>query len=321
MIMKYLRFCLFCIGLLMAVSTQANVSVNVAIDSTMLVIGDQAGLSLSVNQPMDKQVTFPLYVDTLPGGLEVVELPQVDSLKEGERCVVTHHYRITAFEDSLYLLSALPFVCEGETIWSKPLALKVIQPFEVDTASHILADIKDIYRAPIYWWGIARTVLLILLILALIGVAYWLYRRFAKRETSEVIVEQVEVRDPWEVALEGLDRIKQEKTWQQTGRQKVYFTELTDILRNYADGVFGVNCMELPSSEILKGLTPLLKDNKEALLALKMILNLADLVKFAKWTAMPNECEDSLKQAYHFLELTRPKPAEVPAQDEKTEKE
>lgn len=319
--MKYIRFCLFCLGLLTALNTHANVSVNVTIDSTLLVIGDQSGLSLSVNQAMDKQVTFPLYVDTMPGGLEIVGLPQIDSVKEGERCVVTHHYCITAFEDSLYLLSALPFVCEGETIWSEPVALKVIQPFEVDTASHILADIKDIYRAPIYWWGIARTILLILLILALLAVAYWLYRRFAKRETTETAVEQVEVRDPWEVAMETLERIKQEKTWQQTGRQKVYFTELTDALRTYADGVFSVNCMELPSSEILKELTPLLKDNKEALLALKSILNIADLVKFAKWTAMPNECEDSLKHAYLFLELTHPKPTEEPVQDEKTAKE
>lgn len=321
MIMKNMRLGLACLGLLMAVNVRANVAVNVTIDSTMLMIGDQSGLSLSVNQPENKYVTFPLYVDTFPGGLEIIELPQVDTVKEGERWVVTHNYRITAFEDSLYLLTAMPFVCEGETIWSEPVALKVIQPFEVDTASHILADIKDIYRAPIYWWGIMRVVLLVLLILAVSGLIYWLYRRYAKNGTNENPVEQVEMRDPWEVAMEGLDRIKQEKTWQQSGRQKVYFTELTDVLRIYTEGVFGVNGMELPSSEILKEITPLLKDNKEALLLLKAVLNLADLVKFAKWTALPDECEASLKQAYQFVELTHKVPAEEQTQEEKIVKE
>ena len=307
--MKYLRFCLCVLWCLSACLVRANVGVSVSLDSTILVIGDQSGMSMSINQPMDKYVAFPLFVDTLPGGLEVVGQAEVDTLKKDNYCIVTHRYQVTAVEDSLYLLSPLPFVCEGETIWSDPVALKVIQPFEVDTASHMLADIKDIYRAPIYWWGIIRIVLFVLLLLALIGLGYYLYRRFAKREHKEDIIVEEEVRDPWEVALEGLERIKGEKIWQQAGRQKVYFTELTDVLRIYAEGTFGVNCMELPSSDILKELAPLLKENREAYGILKDVLNMADLVKFAKWTALPEECEGCLKKAYNFLEITHEKKA------------
>ena len=315
--MKYLRYLWLCTYMSFALVVFGHVQVNVVIDSTMLLIGDQSPLSLSVKQPEGVHVDFPMYADTLPGGLELVGLPQIDTLKEQGQCVVTHRYQVTAFEDSLYLVTSLPFVCEGETIWSDPVALKVVQPFEVDTASHVLADIKDVYRAPIYWWGIIRIILLVLLLAGLMVLGWWLYRRYGKKlrvEGEEQTIE--ETRDPWEVAIEGLERIKTEKLWQQAGRQKAYYTELTDVVRTYAEGVFGVNCMEMPSSEILSVLHSHLKDDKEAYTALKEILDLADLVKFAKWTALPDECEASLRNAYTFLERTHKEPKKTVAANE-----
>lgn len=302
--MKGFRCLLCCVGMLFTVAVSANVSVGAQIDSTVLMIGDQSGLTLLVNQPMDVHVSFPLYVDTLPGGLEVVGLPAIDTVTDQERWQVRHRYQVTAFEDSLYLLSALPFVCEGDTLWSEPVALNVIQPFEVDTASHVLADIKEVYRAPIYWWGIMRIVLGVLLGVALLVLAWWLYCRYGKKSEVAAVQEQEELRDPWEVAMEGLQRIKDEKTWQQAGRQKVYYTDLTDVVRTYAEAQYGVNCMEMPTSETLRVLRHYLKEEPEAYAALKGVLELADLVKFAKWTALPDECEGSLRQAYVFLERT-----------------
>ena len=91
---------------------------------------------------------------------------------------------------------------------------------------------------------------------------------------------------------------------------------MTDVVRTYAEGVFGVNCMEMPSSEILSVLHSHLKDDKEAYTALKEILDLADLVKFAKWTALPDECEASLRNAYTFLERTHKEPEKTVAANE-----
>jgi hypothetical protein len=57
---------------------------------------------------------------------------------------------VTAFEDSLMYIPSYPFVNGNDTIWSKPLSLKVVQPFVIDTTSHQIADIKNVYTPPIY---------------------------------------------------------------------------------------------------------------------------------------------------------------------------
>jgi hypothetical protein len=120
------------------------------------------------------------------------------------------------------------------------------------------------------------------------------------------------------VALSELDKIKQEKPWQQ-GRPKEYHTELTDILREYIERVYNVNSMEMTSEEILENLRNLRFEQKNAYLGLKQILQLADLVKFAKWNATPDEHELSLSNAYLFINQTKVeelKPVTEPVNEE-----
>lgn len=280
---------------------------SVSVDSVAILIGDQTGLTLEVVQPHDAVVSFPVFSDTICGGLEIVEMGKMDTLSSDESIVkVSQHYVVTAFEDSLYLVPALPFVSSQDTIWSDAVALKVIQPFEIDTTSHMLADVKDIYKAPIYWWGIIRIVLLILLVVLLIVLGIWLYRRYSKKELQEEVMQEEETRPPYDVAVERLDKIKAEKIWQQPARLKEYHTELTDVIRTYIEGVFDVASRELPSSEILHLMQPLLKDKKEMLSVLRQMLELSDLVKFAKASPSIEENELSLRNAYSFIEGTRP---------------
>ena len=49
---------------------------------------------------------------------------------------------------------------------------------------------------------------------------------------------------------------------------------------------------------------PLLSDKKDLYEQLRKMLTLADLVKFAKWTATPDENELSLRSAYTFVKET-----------------
>ena len=107
-----------------------------------------------------------------------------------------------------------------------------------------------------------------------------------------------------EVALSHLDKIKNEKNWQQ-GRSKEYHTELTDVLREYIERVFDIKSLEMTSEEILEHLKLLKKERNSAYQGLTQILRLADLVKFAKWNATPDEHELSLMNAYLFVNQTK----------------
>lgn len=285
-----------------------TIVVSAQLDSTQLMIGDQCDLRLQATLDRQDHVQFPVYGEELIPGIEITDRTMIDtvSLKDG-RQQLTQYLTVTSFKDSLFFIPALPFVSGDDTMFTDPLSLNVIQPFEIDTTQNAITDIKPVYKAPIWWWGILRWVLLALAIAGLGVGAYYLYKYIQKRRLMREgdYVEPEVIRPAEEVALEKLDKIKEEKIWQQ-GRQKDYHTELTDVVREYIAGRFGISSQEQTSSEILTDIQPVLKDRKDLYSSLKKMLSLADLVKFAKWNPLPDENEQSLRSAYEFVRETTP---------------
>ncbi|MBR1564307.1 MAG: cell wall anchor protein [Paludibacteraceae bacterium] len=285
-----------------------TIVVSAQLDSTQLMIGDQCDLRLQATLDKQEHVQFPVYGEELIPGIEITDRTMIDtvSLKDG-RQQLTQYLTVTSFKDSLFFIPALPFVSGDDTMFTDPLSLNVIQPFEIDTTQNAITDIKPVYKAPIWWWGILRWVLLALAIAGLGVGAYYLYKYIQKRRLMREgdYVEPEVIRPAEEVALEKLDKIKEEKIWQQ-GRQKDYHTELTDVVREYIANRFGISSQEQTSSEILTDIQPVLKDRKDLYSSLKKMLSLADLVKFAKWNPLPDENEQSLRSAYEFVRETTP---------------
>lgn len=280
--------------------------VSAAIDSTTLFIGDQTDLHLRATCEAGQQVQLPVLEEQLISGIEIVDKTIIDTttLNDG-RVQYDQYLTLTSFEDSLFYIAPLPFVSEGDTIWSESLMLNVVQPFEMDSTDMAITDIKGIYRAPIWWWGILRWVLLALAI-AGVGVGgYYLitYLKGRSRKNEEEIAITEPLRPAEEVALEKLDIIREQKLWQ-TGQVKEYHTQLTDVVREYIACRFEVSSVEQTSDETLRAMKPLLHDKKELYEQLRKMLSLADLVKFAKWTATPDENELSLRNAYAFVKET-----------------
>ena len=280
--------------------------VSAAIDSTTLMIGDQTDLHLQATSEVGEQVQWPVLDKELIPGIEVVGKTIVDtvSLKDG-RVQYNQYVTLTSFEDSLFYIAPLAFVSDGDTVWSDAMTLNVVQPFEMDTTDMAIADIKDVYKAPIWWWGVLRWVLLALGIAAVgVGGYYlitYLQARFGKKDEELVAAEPLRPAD--EVALEKLDVIREEKIWQ-AGQVKEYHTQLTDVVREYIARRFDVSSVEQTSDETLSAIRPLLKEQKDLYEQLRKMLTLADLVKFAKWTATPDENEQSLRSAYTFVKET-----------------
>ena len=280
--------------------------VSATLDSTTLFIGDQTDLYLRATCEAGEQVTMPVLDKELIPGVEIVDRTIVDtlSLKDG-RVQYDQYLTVTSFEDSLFYIAPLPFVSGDDTVWSDGLTLNVVQPFEMDTTDMAITDIKGVYKAPIWWWGIFRWVLLAVL-LAGVGVAgYYLitYLQSRKREEEGKVVMSEPLRPADEVALEKLDAIKEKKIWQQ-GQVKEYYTQLTDVVREYIARRFEVSSVEQTSDETLRDIRPLLSERKDLYDQLRKMLTLADLVKFAKWSTTPDENELSLRNAYTFVKET-----------------
>ena len=276
----------------------------------MLMIGDQTALHLSVTQEANERVEMPVFGETLQDGIEIVDRSAVDTttLPDG-RLQLSQELTLTSFKDSLFAVAPIAVVSGSDTFFTDPMALNVIQPFEVDS-SLAITDIKDIEKAPIYWWGILRWVLLALAVIGLFVGAYygiqWYRKHFLKEEE---VIEPELLRPADEVALEKLDEIKAQKIWKD-GKVKEYQTELTDVVREYIGRRFEVQSTEKTSDETLRAMKPLI--DKELFAKLSKMLQLADLVKFAKWHTTPDENEQALSTAYEFVKETTTPPQPSP---------
>ena len=292
--------------------------VSASIDSTMLMLGDQTALHLNVTHEANEQVQMPVYGERLQEGIEIVDRTGIDTTTLPDGRIQLHQaWTLTSFKDSLFAIEPLVVTSGEDSFWTDPMALNVIQPFEVDS-SLAITDIKDIEKAPIWWWGIIRWILLAIL-LGGIGVGvYYLWRWYEKhRKPEEEPLNPELLRPADEVALEKLDAIKEQKIWKD-GKVKEYQSELTDVVREYIGRRFEVHSTEKTSDETLRELKPILMkgeglqvtgDGKDLYEKLSKMLQLADLVKFAKWHTTPDENESALTTAYEFVRETSPQPS------------
>lgn len=281
------------------------ISVQAKLDSTQMWIGNQTALTFEVVQQKKHNVQFPIFSDTVVGNLEIVQQAKLDTIKvSDENIQINAEYTVTSFEDSLVYIPAYPFVANGDTVWSNSLSIRVIQPFVIDTASNQLADIKPVYKPLFNWKRFLLRALLVILLAGLAFVLYLLIKKFMTKKPVEEILEPKVVIPPHEVAFSRLDKLKEQKLWQ-SGRVKEYHTELTDIIRIYIEKMFNIGSMEMTSDEILNHVQFIRTDKSGAYEALRQILTLADLVKFAKWNPSPSDNELSMMNAYLFVNQTK----------------
>ncbi|MBQ8759952.1 MAG: hypothetical protein IJZ06_00840 [Bacteroidales bacterium] len=101
-------------------------------------------------------------------------------------------------------------------------------------------------------------------------------------------------------AREKLLSLKESNLWQ-SGKSKEYYTDLTDIAREYLEGQFNIEAIEMTSDEILEEVRRLnLSDNIYR--KLQETLVTADLVKFAKANPDSSQNEMAFNDINTFVE-------------------
>ena len=297
------------IGLLwMGVSkADAQVTVDAKIDSLQLMIGEQAKVELEVSLNANQKLQLPLLNDTLVRGVEILEIakPDTQMLNAGKRMLVKQEYTITSFDSALYYLPPFEVLVDDMPYRSKALALKVYSvPVDTLNPDQFFGP-KSIREVSIIWEDISTIFWLTLLMVALGGLGYYLYKRF---KDNKPIIRKVKVEPklpPHTLALQEIERIKGDKGLR-IADPKTYYTELTDVLRTYMADRFGFNAMEMTSGEIIDKL--LETNDKDSIRELKYLFETADLVKFAKHSPLMNENDMNLVNAVDFINNTKVEP-------------
>lgn len=318
--MNLLKNCIVFLGIVVSMvcgkAYAQQTLIDVTIDSAAILIGEQTKLHLTVTADKDRPVQLLLPADTLMRGVEVLDISRPDSsLIENDRLVIKQDLLITSFDSSLYLLPPLKVIDGPDTISSNQVALKVSTiPVNADKPDEF-NDIKAVWKPPFVWADYYPIIYGVLLGLFLLCVIIYIIKRLRNRKSLLPFAEpEVPKLPPYEQAIKELDELKGQKLWQQ-GLNKEYYTSLTETLRRYIDERFGVNAMELTSTEILDLLRGV-PEVKSVYDKLQQILQLADFVKFAKIHPLPNENDLSLVNAYLFVNAT--KPVEVVPEDAET---
>ena len=278
--------------------------IDVSIDSAAILIGEQTVLHLTVTTDNGKNVIVPIPNDTLMTGVEVLNIAKADTtVIDNNRLLIKQDILVTSFDSSLYLLPPFKVIDQTDTIYSNQVALKVSTiPVNIDKPDEF-NDIKDTWDPRFVladYYLLIYGVLFACFLICLIG---YILKRLRNRKSIIPFKKQEPKLPPFEMAMKELDEIKQQKLWQQ-GRNKEYYTLLTDTLRKYMVNRFGINAMEMTSGEILE-LIRLESEANSSYNSLKQILELADFVKFAKLHPLPDENELSLMNAYLFVNQTK----------------
>jgi len=156
-------------------------------------------------------------------------------------------------------------------------------------------------------------------VLLIAGVLYLLVRYLHSRgKHISTLFRPTPPPPPHIVAIEALEKLRNEKLWQ-NNKHKLYYSGLSDILRTYLAGRFEVGAMEMTTDEIAEALRVVDIEQKSKM-DLLSVLRDADLVKFAKATPEANDNELAYDKAFYFVENTKPVEV-VEEEDEPTKNE
>ena len=295
-------------------------SIKAALDSSQVTMGYQTAVKLDIVDSATSPAQVIVDKSTFPQEVEIVDWVYGDTTDLGNGLVeMKRALVLQPFDSGVYTIPPFLLVNGPDTLRSQALTIKVL-PVDVSKMQDInpLADVQK-FDSKWYdflpdwltdYWG---WYLLALLVIAG-GICGYLI--VTKKVTVNILPQKKPVA-PDVLALGRLNELKEAQLWEK-GQEKEYYTRLIDILRDYLQGRFGINAMEMTSSQILKAL----RHNEEARLSqqyMERVVEIADYVKFAKVRPMPDDNVRSWQNALQFVEETRPVAVEEPDEGEKGE--
>jgi len=298
---------------------QDKISISSSVDKRNIKIGDIITYKVEVVHNKDIEVSLPGLGANL-GGFEIRDYEEFDPRKEDGNIVSGAEYLISTFTTGKFVIPPLEVQYKepGDTVYKKLATRKIEINVESMKPSEEgdIRDIKEPVELPYFWWEAwGKWAALGLGVLIVATGSYIIYRR--KKQNKAIIPKKVPPpRPPHEIALESLDRVKQEKLWEK-GEIKKYYTEISEIIRAYCEGRFYIPALERTSSEILDELHNI-SIEPEVYALIQELLSVSDMVKFAKVIPESETHKKIMQSAYTIVEKTKVLPIEDTKEKDET---
>lgn len=256
-------------------------------------IGDIFEINLIVESSTSDFI-FP-GIKTNNDKLELIQINSLDSVKNGDITVYNQKFLIIALDTGELELKQFEIKFADYSIYSNSLKLKI-----KSNGADSLKDIRDI-KPPLsapesgessYAKDIIAGIVLLIMGLALF---YFLHKRRKKKSTSSDINAPISV-----LILAELNSLKQNFDFK-NGNYKNLFVKISDLLKLFIETEFSFPAKNMLTSELLEEYERIAKDEFSAN-QLKIILELSDLVKFAKYKPSVDSAQSALNDSIEFIE-------------------
>ena len=306
--MKKLCFILlFCMMSALSIRCDAQaVSLKGRINVDTILVGQPFDYQLLLTVPKDYNVDWKRFGDTLSKSIEIIKEGELTTtpVENSDNVLMKQQLTLTTF-DTGYV-----YVPEIDIYYSKSLQDSVryklhtmekelyVKTVAVDTTQAFL-PINGVIKQ----YVTAKEVLpWAAIVIAVIGILYLIYYLQKHRKTQQpVVIEKKKPTIPAIVTARAkLADMKDNELWNSL-KVKDYYTDLTDIAREYLEGQFEIDAVEMTTDEIMKEVNAL---NLQDFVKMKLqdTLITADLVKFAKANPSKDENEQSFKDINLFVE-------------------
>ena len=287
--------------------------VTTSIDVTKNKIGAEFKLTVKTNVDTLSKVAFPNVKNF--GTLEVIQSYPIDTIKKNDRYELIKKYGLTQFDTGKFTIPRACVLINNKPFFTDSIKVEVAS-VAVDTLKQKMFDIKPIAEADSSKSWIWKLLLTLLLLFGIGAFVYWYLKIRQKKKIEEDLYKT-----PIEKATILLNSLEKKQLWQK-GEVKEYYSQLTDIARNYIEEAIEIPAMESTTSELIEGLrTASLKKKMaltpETIVNLERVLQQADLVKFAKSKPLDFEItEDRQKIERAIVTLDKSIPVVVENQEE-----
>ena len=282
--MKKLTLILFLTHSIVSAQVIAN------LDTNNILIGDHITFTIEGETENDNE--WPIFTDSI-GNLELLSISEIDSIPTENGWKLKQEFILTQWDSGFY---HIPSISVGNEKTADFVVTVNTINLEEDSEAK---DIKGPIDAPVTF----SEVLPYLLVGIIIGLLIYLLIRYLKREKPiEIITPKAKVvLHPFEIALTQLEELKIKKKWQ-SGEIKAYYSDLSEIVRTYIENGLHTPAMEMLTDDIIDRL----KARKIDTAQLSILLNTADMAKFAKAQPTSAENELAITFAFEFIHQTKP---------------
>ena len=259
-------------------------------DTNAILIGEQ--INFTISNSIANTNVWPTYDEFLVEGVEIIEEGKLDTTEN----LISQNFIITAWDSGSYYVPPISFSANSKTEG----LLLTVQTVILEEGAE-LKDIKQPLEAPIGWSDIWPWLVGIIVLTLIV----FLLKKYVFNKKEKVKIEKPKVIIPADItALQQLTKLEKAQLWQ-GGSVKEYHSELSEIIRRYTENRFNFIALELATDEIISELKS--KVNNEQLASITILLQRADLAKFAKSKPDEDENKESMQLAKHFVGQTKEK--------------